>query len=145
VLALHSYIYEHGDKMEAYGESRFPWMHANRSVLEIGIPVPGSSDFPVSAAHPMTRIQSLVTRTSAEGVVYGPEQRLSLEQAIEVFTLGGAYASFEEHTKGSIEEGKLADLVVLSSDPMKARTGQLRDIRAEMTLIGGEIVFQTSE
>jgi predicted amidohydrolase YtcJ len=144
-LALHSYIYEHGDKMGAYGEDRFAWMHANRSALEIGIPVPGSSDFPVSAAHPMTRIQSLATRTSAEGEVYGPEQRLLPEQAIEVFTLGGAHASFEEDDKGSVEEGKLADLVVLSADPMKVPPGQLRDIRVELTVIGGEIVFQRND
>lgn len=145
VLALHSYIYEHGDKMVAYGEKRFPWMHANRSALEMGIPVPGSSDFPVSAAHPMTRIQSLVTRASANGDVYGSEQRLDPEQAIAVFTLGGAYASFEEAIKGSIEEGKLADLVVLSSDPTKTPPGQLRSIRVDMTVIGGEIVFQRDE
>jgi predicted amidohydrolase YtcJ len=143
-LALHSYIYEHGDKMGAYGAHRFAWMHANRSALEIGIPVPGSSDFPVSAAHPMTRIQSLVTRTSEQGEEYGPEQRLLPEQAIEVFTLGGARAAFEEDVKGSIEEGKLADLVVLSADPMKVSPGQLRNIQVEVTLIGGEIVFQRS-
>jgi predicted amidohydrolase YtcJ len=108
----------------------------------MGIPVAGSSDFPVSAAHPMTRIQSLVTRTSAEGRVYGPEQRLLPEQAIQVFTMGGAYASFEEESKGSIEEGKLADLVVLSADPTEVPPLRLREIRVEMTLIGGEIVFE---
>jgi len=145
VLALHSYVYEHGDKMKAYGESRYPWMHANRSALELGILVPGSSDFPVSAAHPMTRIQSLVTRASAEGAVYGPEQRLSPEQAIGIFTQGGAYASFQEDSKGSIEEGKLADLVVLSSHPMTTPARQLRDIRVELTMIGGEVVFQRGE
>ena len=145
VLALHSYTYEHGDKMVAYGEKRFPWMHANRSALEMGIPVPGSSDFPVSAAHPMTRIQSLVTRASADGEVYGPEQRLHPAQAAAVFTLGGAYASFEEATKGSIEEGKLADFVVLSSDPIETPADQLRKIRVDMTVIGGEIVYQRDE
>jgi predicted amidohydrolase YtcJ len=144
-LALHSYIYEHGDKMEAYGARRFPWMHANRSALELGIHVAGNSDFPVSAAHPLTRIQSLVTRTSSEGRTYGPEQRLSPEQAIEVFTLGGAYASHDEHRKGSIEAGKLADLVVLSADPTAVPPDRLRDIRVEMTLIGGEVVHPESE
>jgi predicted amidohydrolase YtcJ len=145
VLAPHSYIYEHGDKMVAYGEKRFPWMHANRSALEMGIPVAGSSDFPVSAAHPMTRIQSLVTRASADGEVYGSEQRLQPEQAIAVFSRGGAYASFEEALKGTIEEGKLADLVVLSSDPARTPPSQLRNIRVDMTVIGGEIVFQREE
>jgi hypothetical protein len=93
----------------------------------------------------MTRIQSLVTRASADGEVYGSEQRLHPEQAIAVFTLGGAYASFEEAIKGSIAEGKLADLVVLSSDPTKTPPSQLRNIRVDMTVIGGEIVFQRDE
>ena len=62
-----------------------------------------------------------------------------------VFSLGGAYASFEEAIKGSIEEGKLADFVVLSSDPTRIPPGQLRKIGVEMTVIGGEIVFQRDE
>jgi len=70
---------------------------------------------------------------------------LNPEQAIAVFTLGGAYASFEETIKGSIEEGKLADLVVLSADPTRTPPSQLRNIRVEMTVIGGEIVFQRDD
>ncbi|MCK5650793.1 MAG: amidohydrolase, partial [Gemmatimonadetes bacterium] len=72
VLALHSYVYEHGDKMEAFGAHRLGMMHANRTALDMGIPVAGNSDYGVSAAIPMLRIQSMVTRTSAEGKVYGP-------------------------------------------------------------------------
>ena len=145
VLALHSYVYEHGDKMEEYGEKRWGMMHANRSALELGIPVAGTSDYPVSAADPLLRIQSLVTRTSAEGKVYGAEQRLTVEQAIRVFTLGSAYASFEENIKGSIEVGKLADFVVLSRDPTRVSPETIKDIEVETTFIGGEMVYAASE
>ena len=142
VLALHSYVYEHGDKMESYGEHRFGMMHPNRSALDLGIPVAGNSDSPVSAAYPLLRIQSLVTRRSAEGKVYGPEQRIGVEEAIRIFTLGGAYASFEESIKGSIETGKLADFVVLSADPTRVPVDEIRDIRVEKTFIGGTCVYE---
>ena len=117
VLVLHSYVYEHGDKMEAFGADRWGMMHANRLALDMGIPVAGNSDYEVSAAIPMLRIQSMVTRKSAEGKVYGPEQRISPEEAIRVWTMGSAFSVFEEDIKGSIEAGKLADFVILSTDP----------------------------
>ena len=81
VLALHSYVYEHGDKMQDYGPKRWPMMHPNRSALDLGIPVAGNSDSPVSAAYPLLRIQSLVTRRSAEGKVYHPKQLRCINQA----------------------------------------------------------------
>ena len=142
VLALHSYIYEHGDKMEAYGEHRWGMMHPNRSALELGIPVAGNSDYGVSAADPLLRIQSMVTRKTAEGKVYGPEQRVTVEQAIRIWTLGSAYACFEEDTKGSIQTGKLADFVVLSQDPTEAPHDTIKDIVVEKTFIGGRPVYE---
>jgi len=142
VLVLHSYVYEHGDKMEAYGEHRFGIMHPNRSALDLGIPVAGSSDAPVSAADPLLRIQSLATRRSAEGKIYGPEQRIGVEEAIRIFTLGSAYASFEESIKGSIEPGKLADFAVLSADPTRAPLDRIKDIEVEQTFIGGRCVYE---
>lgn len=141
VLALHSYVYEHGDKMEDYGSKRWSMMHANRSALEMGIPVAGNSDSPVSAADPLLRIQSMVTRKTAEGKVYGPEQKVSVEAAIRIWTMGGAYASFEENIKGSIEVGKLADFVVLSRDPTEVPPDTIKDIEVEKTYVGGEPAF----
>ncbi len=139
---LHSYIYEHGDKMEPYGAYRWGLMHPNRSALDLGIPVAGTSDWPVSAADPLLRIQDLVTRRSAEGKVYGPQQIISAEEAIAVWTLGSAYASFEEKIKGSIEPGKLADFVVLSADPTRVAGDAIRSIQVEQTFIGGKCVYQ---
>ena len=142
VLALHSYVWEHGDKMEAYGEARWGMMHANRSALDLGIPVAGNSDYGVSAADPLLRIQSMVTRTSAEGKVYGAEQRLSAEEAIAIWTLGSAYSTFDEDVKGSIEVGKLADFVILSDDPAAVPADRIKDIAVEMTFIDGLLMYE---
>ena len=142
ILAPHSYIYEHGDKMVAYGEWRWPWMHPNRKALDLGIPVTGNSDYPVSAADPMLRIQSLVTRTSAEGVVFGPDETLTPEQAIYTFTMGSAFAQFEEESKGSITKGKFADFVILSDNPLTADPFKIKDILVLQTFINGEEVYR---
>ena len=141
VLALHSYVYEHGDKMEEYGPKRWPMMHPNRSAIEMGIVVAGNSDSGVSAAYPMLRIQSMVTRKTAEGKVYGPKQKVSVEDAIRIWTMGSAYASFEEEIKGSIEVGKLADFVILSQDPTKVPPDTIKDVEVEKTYVGGKLAY----
>lgn len=145
VLATHSYVYEHGDKMEAYGPGRWDMMHPNRSAIEMGIPVAGNSDSPVSPARPLRRIQSLVTRRSAGGKVYGAAQRVTVNQAIQAWTLGSAFASFEEQIKGTIEPGKLADLVMLSDDPRSVAADRISEIVVDMTVIGGRVVYQRDE
>ena len=118
-------------------------MHPNRSALDLGIAVAGTSDYPVSAAQPLLRIQDLATRRSAEGKVYGPEQIITPEEAIAVWTLGSAYASFEETIKGSIEPGKLADFAVLAADPTRCTPEEIRKIPVERTYIGGQCVYRS--
>jgi predicted amidohydrolase YtcJ len=142
VVAPHSYIWEHGDKMEAYGAWRWEWMHPARALLDRGIPMAGTSDYSVSAAEPLLRVQDLVTRTSAEGKTYGASQRITAEEALRAWTLGGAYASFEETRKGSITRGKLADFVVLSADPTRVGAGQIKDIEVERTFVDGREVWR---
>ena len=142
VLAPHSYVYEHGDKMEAYGEGRWNWMHPNHSCVELGIPVAGNSDSSVSDAFPLLRMQSMATRRCVTGKVYGPKQRVTPMEALRIWTLGSAYASFDEKEKGSIGPGKLADFVVLSADPLKTPPEEIKDIPVEMTVIGGEEVWR---
>jgi predicted amidohydrolase YtcJ len=78
VVVPHSYIWEHGDKMENYGPWRWDWMHPARALLDHGIPIAGHSDAPVSAAEPLLRIQDMVTRTRAEGKTYGASQRITV-------------------------------------------------------------------
>ncbi len=142
VLAPHSYIYEKGPMIEAYGESRWPNMFANSSILEHGIPNAANSDFPVSALNPLLRIQNLVTRTSRHGKAYGPEQRLSVEQALAAYTMGGAFATFEENEKGSITPGKYADFVILSADPRAVLPLEIRHISVDATYVAGVLRFE---
>jgi predicted amidohydrolase YtcJ len=144
VYAPHSYVYEKGPMLEAYGEQRWAWMFANASSFEYGIPNAANSDFPVSDLNPMLRIQSLVTRRSRRGKVYGPSQRLSVEQALHAYTMGGAYASFEEDEKGSITPGKLADFVILSHDPRAVLPESLSTIVVEKTYVAGVKRFDRS-
>ena len=141
VYVPHSYVYEHGDKMEAYGERRWDWMHANGDALAKGIPVAGNSDYPVSAAIPMLRVQSLVTRRSAEGKVYGARQCLTPMQALQTFTLGAAFACFSEEDLGSIEGGKIADFVVLDQDPLMVEATRLSEVSVLSTYVAGRLIY----
>jgi predicted amidohydrolase YtcJ len=141
VIAPHSYVLEHGETMEAYGEARWNWMHANRSMIDMGIPVAGNSDSPVSPADPLTRMQSMVTRRcETNGKVYGAKQRTTAEQALAAWTRGGAFASFEEAHRGSLEKGKQADFLILANDPTKIDAERMRDIVVETTVISGKVV-----
>jgi hypothetical protein len=90
----------------------------------------------------MMALQSSVTRTDMNGELWGPSQRVTVEQALKVGTIHGAYASFEEHEKGSLESGKLADLVVLGKDPMTTDPFDIIDIPVERTMVGGKWVHQ---
>jgi hypothetical protein len=83
-----------------------------------------------------------VTRIDRKGNLWGPSQRVTIEEALRVGTLNGAYASFEEKMKGSIEPGKLADLVVLGRDLLREDPLSLIDVPVERTMVGGKWVFE---
>jgi predicted amidohydrolase YtcJ len=141
-LPFGSYIHHHGEKMiPFYGPERVEMMFAHRSFLDYGIPVSGSSDNPCGPHEPLLAIQSCVTRKSAAGEVLAPKQRITVDEAIYLYTQASAYASFEENLKGSIEPGKLADLVVLGADPRRVDPDGIKDIPVEMTVVGGEIKY----
>jgi predicted amidohydrolase YtcJ len=141
VLVFHSYMWEYGDILASYGPKRLSMMHAYHSAIDMGIPVAGHSDSPISAADPLLRIQDMVTRTSTQGVVVGGNQKVSVDDAIKVWTLDGAYATFEENIKGSITPSKLADFVVLQKDPRKVQPNTIKDIVLEATYLGGNKVY----
>ena len=141
ILVFHSYIWEYGNILASYGPERLPMMWPYRAAIDMGIPVAGHSDSPISAADPLLRIQDMVTRKSQQGVVMGGAQRVSVEEAIKVWTLDGAYATFEEGIKGSIAPGKLADFVVLQKDPRQVQADGLKDIVVEATYLGGQKVY----
>jgi predicted amidohydrolase YtcJ len=144
ILVFHSYMWEYGNILLSYGPKRLAMMHAYRSALDMGIPVAGHSDSPISAADPLLRIQDMVTRTSSQGIAVGTNQKISVDEAIKVWTLDGAYATFEENTKGSIAPGKLADFVILQKDPRQVPPNAIKDISVEATYLGGQKVYTVS-
>jgi hypothetical protein len=91
----------------------------------------------------MMALQSEVTRTDMKGNVWGPKQKITLEEAIRVGTLNGAYASYEENIKGSIEARKMADLVVLGRDPFRENPSTIVTIPIERTMAGGRWSFES--
>jgi predicted amidohydrolase YtcJ len=137
-----AYVYYHGEKMREYGPERLDRMFAVRSFLDAGIHVTQTSDYPPGPFEPMMALRSMVTRIDSKGTPWGLKQRVSVEEALRVGTIHGAYASFEEKTKGSIEPGKLADLVVLGRDPLREDPMSLIDIPVERTMVGGRWVYE---
>ena len=87
-----SYVYYHGEKMRFYGEERLKWMFAQRSFIDHGINSTGAADYPCSPLPPLMGIQSCVTREDYTGQVWGPEQRITVEEALKLYTINGAYA-----------------------------------------------------
>ena len=137
-----TYVYHHGEKMPFYGEERLQWMFAQRSFLDYGVVGTGATDYPPGPFEPLLGIQSCVTRTDSRGNVWGPNQKVSVEEALRIYTMHSAYASFDENNKGSIEVGKLADLVVLGADPTQVDPFAIKDIPVERTIVGGKTVYE---
>jgi len=130
--------------MRYYGAERLNHMFAVRSFLVAGIRATQASDYPPGEFIPMMVLQSAeVTHTDTKGNIWGPKQKITVEEAIRVGTINGAYASYEENLKGSIETGKLADLVVLGRDPFKENPSTLIAIPVERTMAGGRWTFES--
>ncbi len=138
-----TYVYFHGEKMKAYGKERLENMFAVKSFLERGINVTQTSDYPPGPFEPMMAIQSSVTRTDMSGNVWGASQKITVEQALQVGTINGAYASYEEKIKGSLEIGKFADLVILDEDPTQIDQDKIIDIKIERTMVDGKWVYES--
>jgi predicted amidohydrolase YtcJ len=138
-----SYVYYHGEKMHFYGQERLKNMFALRSMIDAGIRPTQASDYTASPYEPMMALQSEVTRTDTKGTVWGANQRITVQEAIRVGTMNGAYASFEDKIKGSITAGKLADLVVLGRDPLREPPSSLVTIPVERTMLGGRWSFES--
>ncbi|KUO78934.1 MAG: hypothetical protein APF81_25990 [Desulfosporosinus sp. BRH_c37] len=116
----------------------FPISSYHRTGLQVAL----SSDSPMMPSNPLIGIYTAVTRKELHGQVLAPEEGISPMDALRMYTLGGAYASFEEGIKGSITPGKLADLVILSSNPNQVEPEELKDIKAMMTIINGKVVWE---
>lgn len=138
-----AFFWEFGDGYIAnYGQERADTMFPVRSLTEMGVRVAGSSDAPVTHYAPLFGIQQALTRATMDGQVCGPDERVDLTSAIRLHTINGAYASFEEDLKGSLEPGKLADLVLLADDLSRVPAAEIRDVGVLMTVVGGAVVHE---
>jgi len=137
-----TYAYYNSDKFHFYGEERMKHSMAYRSFLDAGISAAAGSDFSPGPFAPLMGIQGMVTRTGWNGETWGANQRISVDEALQVNTINGAYNSHEEAIKGSITPGKLADFVVLADDPHTIAQDKIKDIEIVRTVTGGATVYQ---
>ncbi|MEA2062576.1 MAG: amidohydrolase family protein [Gemmatimonadota bacterium] len=127
------------------GRERCRYAYAWRSILEAGGRIAFGTDCSMKPMDPMEGLYAAVSRRSKDGLPAGgwfPEEKLTMEEAIELYTLGPAYASFEEHLKGSIEPGKLADMAVLSQNLFEIPEDRIMDTRVVYTVFDGKIVYE---
>ena len=129
---------ELGDGMlAAVGPARHGWLYRQRSLLEAGMVLPGSSDRPVVAGAPLLGIADMVNRRTASGAPFNPGEAITAQQALHAYTRGSAYASRQEHVKGSIAPGMLADLVVVSEDPTAVSPERIAGLAVLATIVDG--------
>lgn len=124
------------------GEKRAKESYAWKTMMDLGIPLAGGSDCPIESFNPLCGIYAAATRKDLSGNPehgWKPEQKLSVEAAVKLFTVAPAYFSFEEDIKGTISENKLADMVILSEDPFEIHTDGIKDIKVIATIVGGKI------
>jgi predicted amidohydrolase YtcJ len=140
--AFTSYAYYNSDKFTYYGEAMMKHCMAYRSFLDAGIVAAAGSDFSPGPFDPRMAIQGMVTRTGWDGKTWGANQRISVEEALRVNTINGAYNSHEEAIKGSITPGKLADFVVLSDDLFAVDKEKIKDLQIVRTVVGGTTVYK---
>ena len=127
------------------GKERTKAAWAIRSLLEAGTTLAFGSDWWVAPIDPLAGIYAAATRRPIDGSHpegWVPEQKISVRDAVRAYTVGSAYASFQDHRKGSLESGKLADMVVLSRDIFAIDPEEIAETKTDMTVLGGEIVYQ---
>jgi len=138
IPVLHNYINELGDLLDPYGAERLNNMFATKSFLNAGILPALHSDAPVSNFDPRTRWESTVIRTTSAGKVLGPKQCVDAEDALIMYTKGGANATGELAKKGTLEIGKFADFVIITENPLTINPNQIHNIHIEETWVNGK-------
>jgi predicted amidohydrolase YtcJ len=145
IPVLHNYINELGDLLDPYGEARLNNMFATKSFLNAGILPALHSDAPVSSYDPRIRWESTVLRTSSAGKVLGPKQCVDAEDALIMYTKGGANATGELSKKGTLENGKLADFVIIKENPLQIDAKNLHSIHILETWVNGKMVYKSKK
>ena len=127
------------------GAARAKTTCAFRSFLDQKVRLAFGTDWPVAPLDPLQTVYAAVTRATLDDRHPGgwvPEQKVSVAEALEAYTLGSAYAEFGERDKGTIAAGKLADMALLSADPRRTPPDEIRTLTVAMTMVGGKIVFE---
>jgi len=135
------------------GDDKIRIFHPDLTMTNAGIVLNGGSDHMVkwdanasiNPYNPFLAMWSMITRTTERGSVIVPEEAISREQALRIYTINNSYASFEESIKGSIEPGKLADIVVITDDFLTCPADRIKDIESLLTIVGGKIVYSSSD
>lgn len=133
------------DMRRAIGEERTLWSHRGRSQLEAGLPLAFSSDRPVVAGAPLAGIQAMVERLTEDGRLYGPDERISVDQAIHSATVGSSEVTGQQHRKGRLTPGQLADFVVLEQHPAEVATSEIAAIPVLATAVGGTFTHRVDD
>ncbi len=145
VVSQPAFLYYNGDRYLSYvPQEQKPWLYRLGSFHRAGIRVAFSSDSPVAEPDPLMGLYASVARLTAQGKDILPLELITLPEAMHMYTYNGAYASFEEEIKGSIEEGMLADLVLLSPNPLEVGLKSIKDVKVLLTIVGGKIVYEGS-
>ena len=146
VISAQNHLYLAGPSLVKYwGPKRAAWTTPVRAYLDERLPVAAGTDSAVVPYPPLWTIYHFVTRDTINGGVFGEDQRITREEALRASTIGNAYLTFEEEIKGSIEPGKLADLVVLSDDIMTCPPERIEQMTVLMTMVGGTVVYEHPE
>ncbi|HZU44526.1 MAG TPA: amidohydrolase family protein, partial [Terriglobales bacterium] len=127
------------------GPERIKTTYAFRTFLDHGVRLAFGTDWDVAPLNPLLTIYAAVTRATLDGKNpdgWVPEQKLKVPEAVEAYTMGSAYAEFQDKVKGSVAPGKLADMVILSDDIFTIDPKLIRDVTVERTIVGGKIVFE---
>ncbi|GAA1495325.1 amidohydrolase [Paeniglutamicibacter kerguelensis] len=139
------FISDFGDgMMDAVDPALAPLIYRMKSLIAAGMVLPGATDSPVSDGNPLVSIHDMVNRTTATGRVLGPDERLSVDEAVRAYTHGSAYAVGQEKDKGTLRVGQLADFVVLSDDLFELAPTKIRDVSIGATIIGGRTVYDAA-
>jgi predicted amidohydrolase YtcJ len=143
VVTMPAFLYYHGSRyLRTIPFEEIPFLYPLGTLKKHGVPLAAGSDSPMTPIDPFIGIYAAAFRKTETGEVVCEEERINTLEALKLYTIQAAHASFEETIKGSISPGKMADLVVLNEDPTLLPSERIKDLQVEMTILGGEVVWE---